>query len=161
MNEYNRFRPSLPKGCVAHDRRMAQALAGCYRWELYAVAAYLQRSVACEGEDGRLSVFFDELAHEEIEHFRTVGELIAALGERPILRAQVCVRTGGSDREGDGGRLRMLRESVREEHRMIGYYQNLMKATEDRVVRSLLMHFLSDGHRHIQDLERMEKSFIR
>ncbi len=160
MNEYNRFRPSLPRGCVAHDRQMARALAGCYRWELYAVAAYLQRSVACEEEDRRLSAFFDELAHEEIEHFRTVGELIAALGERPMLRTQVCVKAGSSGDEGDTGRLRMLWESVREERRMIGYYQNLMHATEDRVVRSLLTHFLSDGHRHIEELERLEKSFI-
>ncbi len=146
------FRPALPEGCVAKDRHMARALLGCYQGELYAIAAYLYRSLLTEHGDRTLSELFEMLAKEEIEQFRLVGELITALGERPILRTQVRIEESAACKEHTIRRTRLLEESLHEEKCMIERYQTLMASTEDRVVRSILSHLLSDGHRHAERL---------
>ncbi len=131
------FRPSLPLGCVARDRRMARSLSGCYQAELQSIAASLCRSVLCEVHDRALSDRFDALAKHRLERFRLVGELIFALGSHPSLRTQVCVEPDAGDLTA-AGRARMLEASRRESARMAERYATLSQNTSDRVVQAVL-----------------------
>ena len=146
------FRPTL-SGCVAQDHRLAHAVGECYQRELYLIAAYLWRSLMSEKHDRELSQFFDLYAREEIEHFRLVGELIAALGGTPMLYTQVRI---DPTRYGPLTAARFLAqlvgESIHDERLMIDRYQTLMGKTGDRVVRSVFSQILSDGHRHVERL---------
>ena len=152
------FRPVL-EGCVVRDCRMARALGDRYQSELYTIAAYLWRSLMSEKHNRGLSDLFDLFAREEIEHFRLVGELIASLGGVPTLYTQI--RIDPSRYVGETGSQcleRLVREAIRDEKRMVDRYQTLMGQTNDRVVRSVLSHILSDEHRHIEQLrEKLEK----
>ncbi len=151
------FRPTLD-GCVGRDPRMAKLLEGCYRNELYAVSAYTYRSLMCEPIDREVADLFDAIAVEESEHFRLIGQLIVALGGNPEISAQLRVHTESLAREdsaqGARGVRQMLLRSVREEKASIERYQTLMGSTQDRVVRSLLAHILSNEQYHIDQLQR-------
>ncbi len=131
------FRPSLPQGCVARDRRMARALLGCYRSELQGIAASLCRSVLCEPHDRALADRFDALAKHRLERFRLVGELIFALGSHPSLRTQICVEPNDADLT-PTGRSDMLTAAKREAARMAQRYSILTHNTADHVVLAIL-----------------------
>ena len=148
------FRPKLD-GCVSCDRRLARAMNECYQNVLYTIAAYLWRSLVVESCDGVLSETFDSLAREEIEHFRLLGELIHALGATPALRKQVRIdpeRYRADSKENCCASL--LRDAIRDEKYMIDCYQTLLGQTDDRVVRSILSHLLSEEHRHAEQLQK-------
>ncbi len=74
-----RFRPRL-EGCVARDRHFASLLEGSYADTFASIAANIYRSLAVEACDGGLSELYEWIAVEELETFRTLGELIMALG---------------------------------------------------------------------------------
>lgn len=148
------FRPCL-SGCVAQDLRMARAIGECYQCELYAIAAYLWRSLMCERHDRDLSELFERYAREEIEHFRLVGELISSLGGVPALYTQVRIDPARYGNVNDGGCVsRFLSEAIADEKQMIDRFQTLMGKTNDRVVRSILTHLVADEHRHMEQLQR-------
>ena len=152
------FRPHFA-GSVAKDTRFAQLLEEVYAEELASVAADTYRSLLLEAEGGRLSERFDCFAMEEIAHLRMVGELCAALGRVPVLRAQIRIdpRRMGVDGEGITARTLqgMLTEALREENHSIDRYQTLMGKTQDRVVRSTLAYLAEEEQRHAEELERM------
>ena len=152
------FRPHFV-GCVAKDVRFAQMLEEMYAEELAAVAADTYRSLLLEALGGRLCEAFDRFAMEEIAHLRLVGELCAALGRFPMLRAQIRMdprRLGVSAEPVTGTCVEsMLREAIREENRSIDRYQTLMGKTQDRVVRSTLAYLAEEEQRHADALEEM------
>ena len=152
------FRPTL-EGCVARDPRLARAVGECYQCALYGIAAYLWRSLMSEKRDRELSRLFDRLAREEIEQFRLLGELIAALGGVPTLYTQVRIDPARHGQPTEAQFLsRLIREAIGDERQMIDRYQTLMGRTCDRVVRSILSQLLSGEHRHIEQLrEKLEK----
>lgn len=148
------FRPVL-EGCVVRDYRMARALGELYQSELYTIAAYLWRSLMSEKHDRDLSDLFDLFAREEIEHFRLVGELISALGGIPMLYTQIRIDPSRYvEKTGTQFLERLMREAIRDGKRMVDCYQTLMGQTNDRVVRSVLSHIISDEHRHIEQLRK-------
>ena len=150
------FRPRLI-GCVSQDIRMARAIGECYQCELYAIAAYLWRSLLCERQDRELSTLCEQYAREEIEHFRLLGELIVSLGGRPALYTQVKIDPANYPREDGAACVRqMMCEAIADERQMIDRYQTLMGKSSDRVVRSILAGLISDAHRHV---ERLESTF--
>lgn len=145
------FPPFYPTfdGCVTGDIRFAGALEERYMEELGAVSAYTYRAMVWKRWDARISALFEQLAKEEMLHFRILGELILALGGNPVVQAKLCVPA--IDLCGRGGR-GIFAESIREERRGIDGYQTLMGKTQDRVVRSVLSHLVADEHRHIEVL---------
>lgn len=149
------FRPRLI-GCVVQDLRMAHAIGECYQCELYAIAAYLWRSLVCERKNNALSACFEQYAREEIEHFRLLGELIVSLGARPALYTQVKIDPMRYSQEDAVACMRQLvREAIADERQMVDRYQTLMGKSGDRVVRSILAGLISDAHRHIEGLENL------
>ncbi|MBQ7346756.1 MAG: hypothetical protein IJW55_02265 [Clostridia bacterium] len=154
------FHPTL-QGCVVRDQRFARALEESYLEELYAISAYVYRSLLTAGHNKALSELFEELAKDEMRHFRLLGELILALGGNPTICTQL--RVGSPDGMGNScaptcrGTSRMVSDSLREEKRGIDRYQTLMGRTQDRVVRSVISHILSDEHRHVEELCAAEK----
>ncbi len=147
------FRPTL-RGCVAKDRRLSRMLEEAYAGELYAVAANTYRSLVCEAADARLSALFDEIAVEEAEHFRLVGDLILSLGGNPALHAPLSVDRLSLSEGGEPAfsLAAMTEAALREKRRVIERYQTLMGRTEDRIVRSLLSYLLADEERHAASL---------
>ncbi|MBR3895394.1 MAG: hypothetical protein IKJ35_09685 [Clostridia bacterium] len=155
------FYPTL-EGCVARDLRFAAALEESYMEELGAVAAYTYRSLLWARREPDAAALFERLAKEEMLHFRMLGELILALGGNPVIQANM--RVQGIERDGRSGikresrgRAALYADSIREERRGIDRYQTLMGRTQDRVVRSVLAHLLSDEHRHVEALCREQK----
>ncbi len=146
------FMPVINEGCVARDIHMARMLQGCYQGELVAIAAYLCRSRQAEHCDRALSELFDELAHEEIAHFRLVGELIAALGGVPAVQAEVCIKPVCVPREKLAAVL--VQRSLRQLRSMTDAYQTAMGQTGDRVVRSLLSGLTANLHRQTEILKK-------
>ena len=149
-----RFRPTLG-GCVIQDAKMARSIEESYLEKLQAAAAYTYRSIMTKEVDCTVSALFEEIAEEEDEHFRLLGELILALGANPTVRTGIRVPPiSGCDRKEETVRtlLQVIEEAIKEEKRKIDRLQILMGKTDDRVVRSLLDYLISDGHRHVEQL---------
>ncbi len=146
------FIPVINEGCVARDIHMARMLQGCYQGELFAIAAYLCRSRQAEHCDRALSELLDEVAREEITHFRLVGELIVALGGVPVVQAEVCIKPVCAPREKLAAVL--VQQSLRQLCAMTDAYQTAMGQTGDRVVRSLLSGIVADLHRRTEVLKK-------
>ena len=136
-------------GCVAHDPKMARAVAELYAEELYAISAYTYRSLLCDRSD-----LFSDISKDEMRHFRMLGELILALGGNPMIRTQL--RVDGYELERGSTCLsgrsctQMLHDSIREEKRTIDRYQTLMGCTTDRIVRSVLAGLVDDEQKHVE-----------
>ena len=145
----SRFRPPLI-GCVARDRALASSLSACHTDAFFSIAAQIRRSLLSEAYDRRLSDLFDRMATEELEQFRTLGELILALGGVGLVR---CGKGGarGSVREHDGAA--MIDACIGEKRRCVDRYETLMSRTGDRVVRSVISKLLSAERRMIAELE--------
>lgn len=152
---YPPFRPILD-GCVGRDPRLSRMLEDLYPRALYAVAAYTYRSLICERIDKGLSDLFDRFAIDEVEHFRLLGQLILALGGNPMIRVQLRVDPVNPAYEETASKDRavayMLSESKQEGKSRIDRYQTLMGGAQDRVVRSLLSHILSDEEHRISQI---------
>ena len=145
-----RFRPPLI-GCVARDRQLAIALGGCYTDSFLTIGAQIWRSLSCESEDRRLSDLFDRMATEALEQFRTLGELIAALGGDGMVRLGKCGTRGGSTRERNGAE--MIAAAIGEKRCCVDRYETLMSRTGDRVVRSVLSRLIFAERKMISELE--------
>ena len=157
-NNKTPFRPTLA-GCIARDGRLARAVGECYQCALYGIAAYLWRSMMSETQDRELSMLFDCIARDEIEQFRLLGELIAALGGVPTLYTQVRIDPAHYGQAMGAQFLsRLIREAIGDERQMIDRYQTLMGRTGDRVVRSILSQLLSDEHRHLERLQAVAEA---
>lgn len=148
---YPSFHPTL-EGCVAHDRSLCRALEERYADELYTAASNTYRSLLCENRDRPLSDLFNEIAREEIVHFRLVGELISALGGDPTLHAQIRVDPLRFSRDDPHLTALLCTDAIREEKRLIDRYETLMSKTEDRVVRSVFSQLISDEQYHVNRL---------
>ena len=150
----SRFRPTL-QGCVATDTRLARAIEECYLDKLQAFAAYTYKSIMADREDCAISELLEEIAEEEQEHFRLLGELIVALGANPTIRTCIKVPVIGGGACGEDGRgtlHQMLEAACCEEKKWIDRLQGIMGKTTDRVVRALLDYIISDEQRHAEQL---------
>ena len=147
-----RFRPPLI-GCVARDRQLAIALGGCYTDSFLSIGALIWRSLVCEREDRRLSDLFDRMATEALEQFRTLGELIVALGGDGAVRSGKCGFRGGVRERGGA---EAIAACIGEMRSRIDRYETLMGRTGDRVVRSVISKLLSAERRMISELESFE-----
>ena len=155
------FYPTLD-GCVARNLRLAAALEESYLEELGAVAAYTYRSMLLTRCEPRTAELFDRIAKEEMMHFRMLGELILALGGDPAVQGRIRVPSveesgRGGEKRDLHGRARIFSDLRREARRAVDRYQTLMGSTQDRMVRSVLSHLLSDEHRHIEALSLAQK----
>ena len=145
-----RFRPPM-EGCVARDRRLANAVKICYVDTFASIAANIYRSLVSLSRDRRAADLFDSIAEEELEHFRLLGELILALGGDAVLRGSRGTCVGGKA-EGDAGEFLADECDVRQ--RNIDRYETLMGRTGDRVVRSVLAKLLSSERRILERCEQ-------
>ncbi|MBQ9784876.1 MAG: hypothetical protein IJW29_05200 [Clostridia bacterium] len=145
-----RFRPRL-EGCVARDRHMAAALEVCYVDAFASVAANVYRSLVTAEADRGLSETYEWIAEEALEEFRTLGELILALGGDAMLRQSRRVRPCASSSD-----TRFLRACRAECERSIDRYETLMSRTGDRVVRSVLAGLLSGQRRIAEKIMRLD-----
>lgn len=150
------FRPAL-RGCVARDVRLAREACECYFHALYRIAANTYRSLMCEGVNRELADLFDEIAIDESEQFRLLGQLVVALGGNPAVHTHLrteMLELGGGGGERDLHAVRhMVREALRDKKAAIDRCQTLMGHTQDRVVRSFLAHLLSCEQRHVEMLQ--------
>lgn len=145
-----RFRPPL-SGCVARDRHYAAALEGAYVDAFSAIAANIYRSLILLEHDRGMSDTYEWIAQEKLEAFRTLGELILALGgDAALCRYQRPRRGGGT---GDEGYLCACRAECA---RSIDRYETLMGRTGDRVVRSVIAGLLAGERRIMEKLARSE-----
>ena len=143
----------------ARDPHLAKRLEESYRAELSATASYTYRSTITEPISKELSDVLDEIAADEMEHFRLLGLLIVSLGGNPALCASVQTDRMDLDLE-DRKKLsvsvtRMLSDAIREERAEIDRYQTLMARTQDRIVRSFLCQMIADEERHVAKLYSM------
>lgn len=135
-----RFRPTL-EGCVAKDLHLVGAVERCYVDAFASIAACVYRSLVTENVNRAFSNLFEELAEEDMEQFRLLGELLMALGGDAAIR--------GFGRQGDCRRARqmpvesILAECIAQRTRNIDRYETLMSRTGDRVVRSIFAKLLS------------------
>lgn len=141
-----RFRPRL-EGCVARDRHFANLLEGCYVDAFSSVAANIYRSLVVQTEDAALSELYDEVAEEELETFRLLGELIMALGGDATLCRVRRMRSSC-------GQNSFLRECCSERMRNVDRYESLMGGTDDRVVRSVMAKLLASERRLLEKLRQ-------
>lgn len=149
------FRPTLA-GCVTRDLALARALEGLYLHALYSVAATTYRSLIAERHDRALAATLDEISIDQSEHFRLLGDLILALGGNPTVRTEMQVEpipalaTDGRHAEEIAARL--ISRTFAERKWSIDRMQTLMGSTQDRIVRSILVHLITDEERHLQML---------
>ncbi len=144
------FRPPLA-GCVARDRRMANALFLCYADTFASIAANVHRSLLCRERERSAEALFDKLSEEDLAEFRLLGELIMALGGSGDVRLG---NRGGACRGGDDIE-DLLSAAIAERKTGIDRYQTLLSRTGDRVVRSVLAKLLSEKERSLAELERV------
>lgn len=145
-----RFRPPM-EGCVARDRRLANAVKICYIDTFASIAANIYRSLVSLSRDRRAADLFDSIAEEELEHFRLLGELILALGGDAALRGARGTCMGGT---GHGDAAEFLSDECEIRQRNIDRYETLMARTGDRVVRSVLAKLLSSERRILERCEQ-------
>ncbi|MBQ7335122.1 MAG: ferritin-like domain-containing protein [Clostridia bacterium] len=151
-----RFRPPL-EGCVAKDRYLSRALESCYIDSFASIAANIYRSLTNAGRDRTAADAFDAIATEELENFRTLGELILALGGE----LSFGIGTRGRGRSGmryETDPVRAALQSAQaERQRNIDRYETLMSRTGDRVVRSVLAGLLSSERRMYERLNALSE----
>ena len=145
-----RFRPRL-EGCVARDRHFAALLGGCYTDAFASVAGNIYRSLVVTGDSG-LSELYEWVAVEELESFRTLGELILALGGDASGLQSRRIRPWSSQSDPC-----FLRVCYAECERNVDRYETLMSRTGDRVVRSVMAKLLSSERRIMEKLMRIEQ----
>ena len=143
----------------ARDPRLARRLEESYHAELSATASYTYRSMITEPISKELSDALDQIAVDEMEHFRLLGLLMVSLGGNPTLCTSVQTDRMDLDPE-DRKKLsvsvtQMLSAAIREERAEIDRYQTLMARTEDRIVRSFLCQMIADEERHVAKLYAM------
>ena len=146
-----RFRPPLA-GCVARDRHYAAALEGEYVDAFSSIAANIYRSLILSERDRGTSDTYEWIAQEKLEAFRTLGELILALGGDAALRQYRRPQRGGCGTGAEG----YLRACRTECERSIDRYETLMGRTGDRVVRSVIAGLLAGERRIMEKLTRLE-----
>lgn len=146
-----RFRPRL-EGCVARDRHFASLLEGSYADTFASIAANIYRSLAVETCDGGLSELYEWIAVEELETFRTLGELIMALGGDAAGLRSRRMRPWAAQSDPC-----FLRACYAECERNVDRYETLMSRTGDRVVRSVMAKLLSSERRIMEKLMRAEQ----
>jgi len=149
------FRPTL-SGCVARDLSLARALESVYLHALYSVAATTYRSLIAERHDRALAATLDEISIDQSEHFRLLGDLILALGGNPTVRAEMQVEPmpylATDVRHAEEIAARLISRTLTERKWSIDRMQTLMGSTQDRIVRSVLAHLITDEERHLQML---------
>ncbi len=142
------FRPPLA-GCVAQDRRMANALFLCYADTFASIAANVHRSLLCRERERAAEALFDRLAEEDLAEFRLLGELIMALGGSGDVRLGNRRSARHADEAED-----LLSAAIAERRAGIDRYRMLLSRTGDRVVRSVISKLLSEKERSLAELER-------
>lgn len=147
-----RFRPVLC-GCVTGDPGLARAVAQLCGEEIGMVASYTYRSILAERQSPAASELFERFARDSMERYRTLGDLILALGGDPGIRTEVRSRRVRPGRPSLAGRAetpeRMRDDSVAEERRLTDRYQTLMGRTDDPVVRSVFSGMIAETERHV------------
>lgn len=145
----SQFRPPLT-GCVRGDSRMANALHAFYCEALWGIVANVRRSLECRGKDRRADSMFYAMAEGELEEFRTLGELMLALGGR----LELCRQPSRAPACPSGGDVAtVLKHAAEGEKGRIAGYERLLSHTSDRVVHSVLTGLLA---RHRQNLAALE-----
>ena len=146
------FRPPL-RGCVAKDLRMAGAIEHCYVDTFASIAADVYYSLILAPVNRSLSELFDDLATEELDQFRILGELMLALGGDAALRTVPRGRWNRTQRRGsDGVGAAQVSLCVAQKEQNIDRYETLMAHTGDRVVRSVLAGLLGRERRMYERL---------
>ncbi len=147
------FRPPLA-GCVGGDGRMASALNVFYCEALWGIVANVRRSLECRGKDLRGDGMFYDMAEGEMEEFRTLGELILALGGRLELcrqpsKTRLCMPCGDIPA--------LIEQAAEAEKGRIAGYERLLSHTSDRVVHSVLTGLLARHRRNLSLLEHFNE----
>lgn len=138
---YPPFRPSL-RGCVGRDARLAAAVYTCSTEAFFGISDNIYRSLVCKDSDTALSDLFEELAENDLERFRLLGELFLALGEGEKQKTPCSPwrkRSAYPTRNHDSP----AGAALWERRRNIDCFETLMGRTEDRVVRSVFSKILS------------------
>ena len=151
-NRPSRFRPPL-EGCVARDYRLATVVQRCYLQALVSIANHIYRSLILRGNAREVSELLEELAERTLEDFRTLGELLLALGgDAQIHRSARFSGVNCACRE--SSKEECLRETLEELQDCIDSYETVMGKTADRVVRSVFAALIGEKQRWYERIER-------
>lgn len=136
------------KGLVAQDPRLARLLLPALGEALSSVASYTYRSLLTSEEQPEYSHLFDGLANDALRHFRTLGELILALGGSPTVYAPAHGEAPASLTLPT----QFLQESLLEEKAAVERFETLMGKTNNRVVRSILSQIVLEKQINLRRL---------
>lgn len=145
--------------------RLACEVARSRAGELNAISEYLYQSVIFFDTMPGLSSLFDEIAIDEMHHFRLLGELINRLGGDPVVRTAVRGRGGICLREDSDSRapvaaVRTLRCNIADETKAFNEYMRLAALAErmgQSPAAALLRRIACDEKRHIGMQEELLK----
>jgi len=112
-----------------------------------AIIQYLTQAYAI-GE-GDLACEMEAIAREEMQHFRWLGEKIAALGGRPAMKRGAVVFGGPKV-------VAMLGEDVSAEERAIAQYQAHIAELDDLQITSLLNRIIADERAHEEKFRKLQ-----
>lgn len=156
MNNGTAF-PNLAHETIPCDPRLARLVCGSYYGELSAISGYIYRAIMTEESCKSLSELFEQIAIDEMHHFRILGRLIRLLGGNPTIctnvsvssvhRGELCSPCCGESRS------ILLTESIREEETALAEYKKLAKAAGSGTVATLFLRIAADEERHIRLLK--------
>lgn len=144
------------EGRIRRDPALARLTEPVLAEELEAISSYLYRAAVSEYATPELSGLFESIALDEMEHFRLLERLILALGGNPAIRLNLrnaAIRMKDLRAYADRGEpTAMIRQSIREEEKGIGRYEEIVAHSDDPMVRSLLLGIVSEEREHIARL---------
>lgn len=136
--------------------RLACEVARSRAGELNAISEYLYQSIMFGETMPGLSSMFDEIAIDEMHHFRMLGELINRLGGDPVVRTAVRGRGGiclcdDKDSRAPVAAARALRCNIRDELAAYNEYMRVASLAErmgQLPAAALLRRIACDEKRH-------------
>lgn len=170
MNDIDiRREPYPPLDGTTKNCRLACELGAARAHELWAISEYIYQSIMFAPVLPRLSELFDEIAMDEMRHFRLLGELILRLGGDPSLRCAVRGRGGiQTGRECDcrtqQTAAQTIEEDLRAEDDSRRRYLNLWELAErmgQLPAADLLYRIARDEAAHVSRLTAMAKDVNR
>jgi rubrerythrin len=144
---------------IRPDPRLAARMMRAYNDELNQVITYTYQHLLTEGLDTEASDLFLDLAREDMNHFRTLGRLVRALGGDPGVTMRM--RTPRIDLSGDASCRalpvvrRMVRQDLQAEAAGITELESLAAAARDEAVIIELRAIIGEEQEHYERLEAL------
>jgi len=151
---------------AAQNRRHARLLYVLYigrHGELSNISNLLHHTLTFESSYPTLSAVLHDIAAEELEHFRLLGECIRLLGGNPIPhipmgRGEGSVGIHNLDTQRSDDVIEVLRDTIASKQITLAQYKRIRESIEDLHVRELLDSIVKDEQKHIELLSSIYES---